>query len=431
MSAVLAPVGSRARNLLHRFEQVRCETLELVVGLSDADLTLQPTDDARPGKWHLGHTTWFFESVVLARVEPARRPFDARYAPLFDAGDDGAGPGVSRPRRGLLSRPALGDLYAYRHAVDDAVAALLASEPGEAVLALIELGIQHEQRHQELMLTDLLSLFAQNPLRPAYRAGTSTGASLALVGRPRGADWIDYRGGRCAIGRDDYDGFSFDCEQPRHEVLLRPFALAARPVTNREWLEFIADGGYEHTMLWLAEGWQHVRVQGWNAPLYWSADAAGAPMQMTLAGEVPLDPQAPVCHISYFEADAYARWAGKRLPTEAEWEVAAAAQAVAGHFAPSGRLRPVASTLDGQAPLAQLYGDVWEWTASAYGPYPGFRSGGGAIAADDARFMCNRFVLRGGSCVTPFGHVRESSRNFLQPHQRRQFSGLRLAEDRS
>ena len=430
MSAVLAPAGGSAWSLLRRFEQCRCETLELIVGLSDADLTVQAMDDASPGKWHLGHTTWFFETFVLARFDPLHRPFDARYGFLFNSYYESAGARHPRPRRGLLSRPTLSDVLAYRRATDDAVLALLAGAPDPQALALVELGIQHEQQHQELMLTDLLSLFAQNPLRPAYRLNTSTGATLALLPRPPSADWIAFRGGRVAIGRDDDDGFSFDCEQPRHEVLLRPFALAARPVTNRQWSEFIADGGYEHPMLWLAEGWHQARALRWQAPLYWRG-GADAPLQMTLAGELLVDPQAPVCHISYYEADAYARWAGKRLPTEAEWELAAATQTVAGNFADTGRLRPAASRSDSHAPLCQLFGDVWEWTSSAYGPYPGFRPAPGAIAEYNGKFMCNQFVLRGGSCVTPFGHVRETYRNFFQPHQRWQFSGLRLAEDRS
>lgn len=430
MSAVLAPSGGNAWSLLRRFERCRRETLELIVGLSDADLTVQAMDDASPGKWHLGHTTWFFETFVLAPFGPSYRAFDHRYAYLFNSYYESAGARHPRPRRGLLTRPALSDVLAYRRAVDDAVLALLAGESDPQLLALVELGIHHEQQHQELMLTDLLNLFAQNPLRPAYRPIALASANLALISGARGADWVAFRGGRMAIGRDDDDGFSFDCEQPRHEVLLRPFALAARPVTNREWCEFIDDGGYEHPMLWLAEGWHQVRAQGWRAPLYWRDDA-GAPVQMTLAGELPVDLQAPVCHISYYEADAYARWAGKRLPTEAEWEVAAATQPVAGNFADNGRLRPAPTLLNGHAALGQLYGDVWEWTSSAYGPYPGFRPADGAIAEHNGKFMCNQFVLRGGSCVTPFGHVRESYRNFFQPHQRWQFSGLRLAEDRS
>jgi ergothioneine biosynthesis protein EgtB len=430
MSAVLAPAGGHAWSLLRRFEQCRRETQELIVGLSDADLTVQAMDEASPGKWHLGHTTWFFETFVLARFDPSHQAFDHRYAYLFNSYYESAGARHPRPRRGLLSRPTLNDVLAYRRAIDDAVLALLAGALDPDLLTLVELGIHHEQQHQELMLTDLLNLFAQNPLRPAYRPIALASANLALISRPRGPDWVGFRGGRVAIGRDDDDGFSFDCEQPRHEVLLRPFALAARPVTNGEWCDFIADVGYEHPMLWLAEGWHQVRAQGWKAPLYWRGDA-DAPVQMTLAGELPVDFHAPVCHISYFEADAYARWAGKRLPTEAEWEVAAATQPVAGNFADKGRLRPAASTPSGRAPISQLYGDVWEWTSSAYGPYPGFRPAGGAIAEYNGKFMCNQFVLRGGSCVTPFGHVRESYRNFFQPHQRWQFSGLRLAEDRS
>lgn len=284
-----------------------------------------------------------------------------------------------------------------------------------------------QPQHHEHLLVELLRLRARRAPRPAYR-----GTDPAAADAPAPTEWVAFRGGRCAIGRDADagGGFSFARETPRHEVLLRPFALARRPVSNREWLAFIADGGYGRPRLWLAEGWQWVLDQGWRAPAYWRRGVADGALQLSLAGELPLDPEAPVCHISWFEAEAYARWAGKRLPTEAEWEVAAQAQAVAGNFAGSGRLRPAPARADIQAPLAQLYGDVWEWTASAAAAYPGFRPEPSAAGEAGGRFATGRFVLRGGSCITPATQVRASARHFLQPEVRWEFSGLRLAEDR-
>jgi ergothioneine biosynthesis protein EgtB len=427
MRGAQALASSAARGLLDRYLECRRESQALVEGLSDADLTVQAMDDASPGKWHLAHATWFFETFVLALFDRRYRPFDERYAFLFNSYYEAAGARHPRPRRGLLTRPTLAEVLAYRRCVDDGMASLLMGGPCAEALRRIELGIQHEQQHQELLLTDLLFLFAQNPLRPAVRRGAPASAALA---HPAAPDWVAYPGGRVAIGRDDDDGFSFDCEQPRHELLLRPFALAAQPVTNREWCEFIDDGGYRQPLLWLADGWSQVQSQGWNAPLYWRGGTK-TPLQMSLAGDAGVDPHAPVCHISYFEADAYARWAGKRLPTEAEWEVAGARQPVAGNFASSGRFAPTAVHADLQAPLRQLYGDVWEWTSSAFAAYPGFRSAPGVLGEYNGKFMCNQFVLRGGSCVTPFGHVRASYRNFFQPYQRWQFSGLRLAKDQT
>jgi ergothioneine biosynthesis protein EgtB len=425
MSAVLAPARGDAR--ISRFLAVRQDTLALIEGASDADLTVQPMAEASPGKWHLAHTTWFFEAFVLARAMPDHRPFHPAYGELFNSYFAGVGACRPRPCRGLLSRPSLAEVLAYRRHVDAAVAAAIDHGLDAPAAALLELGLQHERQHQELLLADLLALFAANPLKPVFRRGA---AVAAVVPRAAADGWIAFRGGRVAIGRDDDDGgFSFDCERPRHELLLRPFALAARPVSNGDWIEFIRDGGYDEPRLWQAEGWKRARTHGWRAPRYWRGEP-DEPLQFTLAGELPVERDAPVCHVSWYEADAFARWAGKRLPTEAEWEVAASAQVVAGNFADSGRLRPAPLHTDAQAPLHQLYGDVWEWTASPFAPYPGFRPESGAAAEYNAKFMCNQFVLRGGSCATPVAQVAATHRNFFSPHQRWQFNGLRLAEDR-
>jgi len=412
--------------LLPRYLACRQRSLALVAGLSDADLTVQSMDDASPGKWHLGHTTWFFEHFVLAPQVPGYAPFDARYGFLFNSYYETVGARHPRPRRGLLTRPALSTVLAYREAVDAAMARLLERSLPETLAELVEVGIQHEQQHQELMLTDLLHLFAQNPLRPTYRPRPHS-VDARVIAAPR-THWVPFPGVEYFIGHDG-EGFGFDCERPRHAMLLRPFALAARPVNNREWLQFIADGGYANPLLWLADGWQHAQREAWCAPMHWRCQD-GAWLQMTLAGELPVELDAPVCHISFYEADAFARWSGRRLPTESEWEVAARAQPVAGHFADSDHLRPRPLHADGQWPLAQLYGDVWEWTASPFVAYPGFRAAPGAIGEYNGKFMSGQMVLRGGSCATPQGHVRASYRNFFHPHQRWQFSGLRLAKDR-
>jgi ergothioneine biosynthesis protein EgtB len=416
--AAAAPRAQEA--LAARYLACRRRTEQLVEGLSDADLTVQSMPDASPGKWHLGHTTWFFETFVL---EPRSEhlPFREHYAFLFNSYYEAFGERQPRHARGLLTRPSLAEVLAYRRAIDEAVALLC--ERGAAPADVVELGIRHEQQHQELLVTDLLHLFAQNPLRPAARPAVP----LPLGGQAPALRWIGFDGGPRDIGHDGA-GFAFDCEQPRHVQWIEPFALASRPVTNRDWCDFMADDGYHTPSLWLADGWCHVRRERWRAPLYWRLTHDG-PVQMTLAGEQPVDPDAPVCHVSHFEADAYARWAGARLPTEAEWEAAARMQPVTGHFADAGRFRPAAVRTDEQAPLAQLYGDVWEWTSSPFVAYPGFRRASGALGEYNGKFMSGQMVLRGGSCATPAGHVRPSYRNFFQPHQRWQFSGLRLAKD--
>jgi len=403
------------------YRRVRAATLGLVAGLSDADLTPQSADFASPGKWHLAHTTWFFEQFVLADHLPGYRRFDERFGFLFNSYYNAVGPRHERPRRGLLTRPALDEVRAYRAHVDGAMHDLLGTGAGPELATLVELGLQHEQQHQELILTDLLHLFAHNPLRPALRA-TAAAAPEAAASN---LHWLDFEGGLVQVGHAG-DGFCFDLELPRHAVFLRPFRLASRPVSNREWCAFIAAGGYADPALWLSDGWDAVQAQRWQAPLYWEG-APDAPSSMTLAGLRPLVLDAPVAHVSFFEADAYARWAGKRLPTEFEWETAARGLPVDGNFVETGAWRPQPGA-HGDA-LQQMFGDVWEWTASPYVGYPGFSTAPGAVGEYNGKFMNGQYVLRGGSCVSPRGHLRASYRNFFQPGQRWQFSGLRLAED--
>ena len=405
------------------YRHVRAATLRLVDGLADADLTPQSAEFASPGKWHLAHTTWFFEQFVLAAHGTGYRRFDERFAFLFNSYYNAVGARHERPRRGLLTRPTLADVLAYRAHVDHAMADFLGARVADDVGALVELGLHHEQQHQELILTDLLHLFAQNPLRPAVRAAAEDAASPA----PAALDWVEFAGGNVEIGHAG-NGFAFDLELPRHVVALRPFRLATRPVTNREWVAFIEAGGYADPALWLSDGWDTVQAQRWQAPLYWeAADDGRARMQMTLAGPRPLALDAPVSHVSFFEADAYARWAGKRLPTEFEWEWAARDLPVEGNFVEQQRWRPAAAAPG--AGLRQMFGDVWEWTASPYVAYPGFRTAPGAVGEYNGKFMNGQYVLRGGSCASPRSHLRASYRNFFQPGQRWQFSGLRLAED--
>ena len=410
--------------LLRRLQAVRAETLALAEGLSDADATAQSMEDASPAKWHLGHTSWFFEALVLEPGHGGYALFDDRFAYLFNSYYDSVGPRQPRPQRGLLTRPPLAEVIAYRRHVDAGLADLMGNGGADdRLLQTIELGLHHEQQHQELLLTDILHLFAQNPLRPAYRSAEplSTGPAAPDLG------WIAFDGGILPIGADATDGgFAFDCETPRHDALLRPFRLASRPVTNGEWMQFIADGGYGDPLLWLSDGWATVRAEGWSAPLYWD-DRDGDWWTMTLKGPQPVDPDAPVTHVSLFEADAFSRWAGKRLPTEFEWEVAARDLPVTGNFAHTGRLRPAPA--QGRGGLQQMFGDVWEWTASAYAPYPGFAATDGSGGEYNGKFMSGQNVLRGGSCATPDGHARATYRNFFYPHQRWQFTSLRLAED--
>jgi len=411
-------------SLNDRLAATRQLSTELARPLSDEDQVVQANDDASPTKWHLAHTTWFFEAFVLKPFASGYRVFDESFEYCFNSYYESVGPRLPRAKRGLLTRPSGDQVRAYRNHVDAALANFCASgNMPPAAQALIELGVNHEQQHQELLLTDILSLFASEPLKPAYaRASPSVAVAEAAP-----LDFVAFDGGILEIGHDG-DGFAYDNEGPRHQALIRPFKLANRCVTNGEWIAFIEDGGYATPVLWLADGWATVKAQGWTAPLYWE-EAEGGFMQMSLLGYRPVAPGAPVCHVSYYEADAFARWAGYRLPTEFEWEVAAGSVALAGRTLGGGHLRPVRAEARKPHSLDQIYGDVWEWTVSAYLPYPGFKAAPGAVGEYNGKFMCNQFVLRGGSCATPEGHIRKTYRNFFYPHQRWQFMGLRLAAD--
>ena len=423
-SAHRAPIPSE---LLETFRDVRATTRELASPLSDADATVQSMPDASPAKWHLAHTTWFFEAMILTPAADGYRVFDPDYNFLFNSYYETVGDRQPRPRRGMITRPTLDDVLAYRAHVDAAMEQLLREgcTPDQARLA--ELGCHHEQQHQELLFTDILHLFSQNPLRPAYKdpeplAVDSTG--------PGPVNWISREGGIVDIGYNG-DGFAFDCEGPHHRALVENHALADRLVTNAEWIEFMADGGYRNPLLWLSQGWDVVKTQGWQAPFYWEV-RDGEHWSMTLRGLQPVDPNAPVTHVSYFEADAFATWAGHRLPSEAEWELAANDLPIEGNLASTGRLRPKPDQPDqSTAPQTprQMFGDVWEWTRSPFTPYPGFKPVAGAVGEYNGKFMCGQFVLRGGSCATPAGHLRQTYRNFFPPDARWQFSGLRLAKD--
>jgi ergothioneine biosynthesis protein EgtB len=427
-----------ARRLSAALAEVRRETLRLAEPLSAEDQMVQSMADASPTKWHLAHTTWFFETFVLAPRAPGYRVFDQRFAYLFNSYYENVGPRHHRPARGLLSRPSLADVLRYRAHVDDAIGRFLLEsdfegDAGAELLDALELGLHHEQQHQELILTDIKHALAGNPLAPGYRSEAAQGAPAAPAARSGNDEapplvYRAFEGGLVSMGRDGA-GFSFDNERPRHRVFLEPFALASRLVTCGEVLDFMADGGYRRPLLWLSAGFEAVTRGGWTAPLYWE-ERDGAWWHFTLGGPRPVERAEPVCHVSYYEADAFARWAGARLPTEAEWERAAADAPVAGSFVESGRLHPAPDSTQGEGPaLAQLYGEAWQWTASAYAPYPGFVTAPGALGEYNGKFMVGQMVLRGGSCASPRSHLRATYRNFFPPEARWQFSGVRLARD--
>jgi dimethylhistidine N-methyltransferase len=421
-----APTTHLAREstpLTELFRAVRRSSQALIAPLSDADATVQSMPDASPAKWHLAHTTWFFESFVLLPHLPGYRIFDDHFNFLFNSYYETAGARRPRPRRGLLTRPTLETVQSYRQHVDAAVEKLLRQNSSAGVAQLLELGCHHEQQHQELLLADILHLFAQNPLKPAYKL---PGPLLVEPQTGVSADFLAFEGGLVEIG-EERGGFAFDIEGPRHKVFIEPYRLAERPVTNREWIEFIEDGGYREPLLWLSEGWTASRDQGWTMPLYWER-RDDAYWTMTLRGAQPVDLDAPVTHVSYFEADAYATWSRRRLPTEMEWENATRGAPLTGNFADSGHLRPRPAAGSAAGPR-QLFGDVWEWTRSAFLPYPRFRAAAGAVGEYNGKFMSGQFVLRGGSCATAPGHIRRSYRNFFPPATRWQFAGVRLADD--
>ncbi|MBA3457232.1 MAG: ergothioneine biosynthesis protein EgtB [Deltaproteobacteria bacterium] len=402
--------------LAARYRHVRDRTLALCAPLSSEDAVVQPMPDASPAKWHLAHTTWFFEAFVLSNGPR----FDETFEALFNSYYEAVGPRVERARRGQLTRPDLARVRAYRAHVDARVlAGLVEGALDDAALGRLELGLHHEQQHQELILTDLKYTLGTQPLAPAYRH------DLPRVphGDPWPLSWQRFGGGVVTIGATD-EGFAFDNERPRHDVIVRPFELARRPVCNAEVLAFIADGGYRDHRWWLSDGWQLIQRDAWRAPLYWDGSQT-----YELAGVRAIEPAETACHLSYYEADAIARWLGGRLPTEAEWELATTGIAPEqGNFADDDRLHPDRASTDGDGP-AQLFGDVWEWTASSYSPYPGFQSLPGALGEYNGKFMSGQQVLRGGSCFTPRSHIRATYRNFFPPSARWQMTGMRIARD--
>jgi ergothioneine biosynthesis protein EgtB len=426
-----ATPSDRARaELLARFNAIRTTSVQLCEPLQTEDYVIQSMDDVSPPKWHLAHTTWFFETFALADFAPGYRPFHPAYKSLFNSYYNAVGEMWPRNRRGQLSRPTVAEVFAYRRDVDRSVGRLISTADDGTwpqLASRIEVGLHHEQQHQELLLMDIKHILWCNPLKPAYQS--DSGLPLAdapdvELQRPE-LQWLEVGGGLCEFGHSG-DGFCFDNEEPRHRAYVRDLRLANRCVTNQEFLEFVNDAGYETPALWLAEGWTAVNQQQWRAPLYWQR-IDGTWHEFTLRGLQPLELAAPVVHLSYYEADSFARWAGRRLPTEYEWELAARHQPVAGNFVESGRLHPAPSP--GGPGLHQLFGDVWEWTQSPYGPYPGYSPAAGALGEYNGKFMCGQFVLRGGSCATSQSHVRLTYRNFFYPQQRWAFQGVRLADD--
>jgi ergothioneine biosynthesis protein EgtB len=419
MSASLVQISNNPSAVVlgERFAEIRNLSLRLTAHLSAEDQMLQSMPDASPTKWHLAHTTWFFETFILEPNVSAYQCFDSRFKYLLNSYYKQLGAHPNRSSRGLMSRPSLEEVHEYRAHVDTAVLANI-DELDSKVLALLEIGLNHEQQHQELIMTDIKHALWFAPLRPDTLVSNGQSTSVPPL------SWIDMEGGIHSIGHLGSE-FAFDNEGPRHEVLLRPFQVASRAVTNSEYMEFMSDNGYRRPELWLSDGWDQVCAHLWNSPFYWDQHEDGTWWQFANEGMKQVDPAEPVCHISYFEADAYARWAGGRLPTEAEWEISAVGSPSRGTLLEDQVFHPQAASGEG---FQQAFGDVWEWTASPYTAYPGFQPAAGAVGEYNGKFMCNQFVLRGGSCVTPASHIRATYRNFFPPHVRWQFSGIRLAK---
>ena len=422
--ATTSPAALSRSEAFQQFRTIRQESENLCKPLKIEDYVIQTAPQASPAKWHLAHVTWFYETFILTVFMPNYREFHPQFRYLFNSYYEQVGEFFPRLQRGLLSRPTVEEVYRYRNYVDDQMAQLIttASEAEWSnIVARLIIGLHHEQQHQELLLTDIKYNLAFNPLRPAYREDLPTTPYRTASQ----LNWLEYSGGLEAIGYAG-EGFAYDNEFPRHQVYVPPFRLASRLVTNGEYIEFIEAGGYEHPEWWLSDGWSTLQQSHWQAPLYWEK-IDGQWWQMTLGGMRLLMTAEPVCHVSYYEADAFSTWKNQRLPTEAEWEIAARDLLIEGNLRDSGFLQPVAA--EGTQDLLQIYGDVWEWTQSPYSPYPGYRPQAGALGEYNGKFMCNQMVLRGGSCVTPNDHIRTTYRNFFYPHERWQFKGFRLAED--
>jgi ergothioneine biosynthesis protein EgtB len=410
--------------LLRRYHQVRDLSKKLCETLEPEDCVIQTMPEASPTKWHLAHTSWFFEAFVLKQFFPDYQPLHPQYGFLFNSYYNAVGPFYSRLNRGLLSRPTVKEVFHYRSDIDRLISELIESADARLLAKLesiITLGFHHEQQHQELMLTDIKSVFWQNPLRPPFRPRDRKPPQPVPA-----IKWLQFEEGVYWVGHEG-PGFSYDNERPRHRVFIQSFELASRLVTNAEYLAFMQDGGYRRPELWLSLGWNTVKERGWDAPLY-CEKRDGRWHTMTLAGMAELVPEEPVCHVSLFEADAYARWSGARLPTEEEWETASSGLPLKGNFVESGIFHPLASPTSTGKP-AQMFGDVWEWTRSSYSPYPGYSPVAGALGEYNGKFMCNQYVLRGGSCATSQSHIRRTYRNFFPPDARWQFNGIRLAKD--
>lgn len=427
MSAATSPTVQA--QIAARFHAARRQTLALCEPLTPEDMMVQSSPETSPAKWHLAHTAWFFESFILREFVPGYRLFNADFPWLFNSYYRSFAAFPQKHLRASFSRPGLDEVLRYRAHVDEAIERLIESSAEPEALQRIELGVNHEEQHQELLLTDILHAFFSNPLRPAYRPQPAKSAAPAGE-EAEALRFAEFAGGLREIGHNG-DGFCFDNELPRHRVWLEPYSLAQRLVTNGEFAAFIADGGYRRPELWLSAGWDAVEQNGWNAPLYWTSDEGDWSL-FTLRGPQPLArlAAAPVSHVSYFEADAYARWAGRRLPTEFEWEAAVEGTQITGNLLDAGRLEPAPARkrVQGEGPAEQYIGDCWEWTASAYLGFPGFRPLAGSLGEYNGKFMSGQMVLRGGSCVTPAAHIRASYRNFFAPETRWQFSGIRLAK---